>query len=413
MSSNYSTGLGDWLQPGKKEARERAQQVQKRRLEAAAQVTDLETALNDAVFAIELDKNEYQDSDVKVLQAPLDRARLLLNGLYVDVSEINNAPMPEIITPPEAYQYMQTALRIESRANDVRALLKEAEQVRVNLEKPKQTAQGAITISERKRLQANAQLSDMRAIVQEMQIGRAENAPEMAAAFLAADREITTANQLIAAAQQALNRKGWREANDLAERSGRLYSSAQEKFETIKQAGQKFSHVAADAQKMLDRSLQKLNDAKAYLLARANLISGEPTGYLQKSVQRIGEARRALLSQPPQPITAYRLSEEANSLIDEALAQANDEISRIKNGRVEARRALKELQESIQTARSLLSSQKVVPVAANEMYKQARGEYERLADTKVDELKPEQLDKVIEAASSASQVAQRSSKLLS
>lgn len=412
MSSNFSSGLADWLQPGKKEARERAQIVQKRRMSAAALIHDLETALNDATFGVELDKNEYQPSDVAKLQAPLDRARQLLNTIYTDLTEINNRPLPEMVTEIEAYQLMQPVLRVESRVNEVRSELKKAAEIRDSLDLPRQTAKSNIEAAERKRLQNASALQDTRQIVRQMQEGRAENAPEVAAAFLTAEREITTANQLVQAAQLALTRKGWREANDLADRANRLFGSAQDKIESVKAAGQDFAHAAADAQVLLDRALQRLNEAKTQLTAKATLISGDPNLYLQKSVQYLGEARRALKQNPPQAMTAYRLATEGNSLIEEALAQADDEMRRLKNGRIEARAALQQLHEAILAARTQLSNQQVVPVASNDMYRQARREYDRLYDAKVDELKPDELEKIAGAAQAATRLAEQASKLL-
>ena len=404
--------MADWLQPGRKEGRERAQAVQKRRLQAAALVPDLKTLLGDTAFGLELDKYDYQASDVTKLQAPLDRARQIVNCIYNDLTEINNTQIPEKISEMEAYQLMQPALRVESRAREVREAVKQAADFKNNLDVPKQNAKGQIDIVERKRLQTSSIVQDTRNIVRQLQEGRAENAPEIAAAYLTAEREITAANQLISAAQQALARKAWREAFDLSQRAGYLFGSAQEKIETVREAGQEFAHVAADAQALLDRTLQKLSAARTELTAKAALISDEPDFYLQRSVQRIGEARRALKQTPPQAMSAYRLATESNSLIEEALAQAKDEMQRLKSDRSEARQALRELQETVQTARSQLSSQRVVPVASNEMYRQARHEYERLADTKIDELKPDALEKVIGEVKAATDLAAQATKLL-
>jgi hypothetical protein len=412
MSSNFSNGVADWLQPGRKEARERALAVQKRRLSAAALVHDVETSVSDAVFGLEIDKLDYQASDIAKMQVPLDRAKQTLSAIYNDLTEINRNEMPERITEMEAFQLMQPVLRIEARLNEARDLVRQAGELKAQFDGPKQNAKGNIDNIERRRLQVANDLQECRTAVRQLQEGRAENAPEVAAAFVTAEREATAANQMIAAARLALPRKAWLEANDLAVRAGRLYNSSSEKLETVRQAGEQFSHIAGDVQALVERTLLKLNTAKTELAAKASLVSGDPESYLQKSVQRLGEARRALKQTPPQPMTAYQLANESSSLIDEALAQAKDEMNWLKNSRLEARKALQELQESVQIVRSQLSAQKVVPVASNDMYRQARREYDRLSDVKVDELKPAQLEQVIKEAEVASRLAQQAAKLL-
>lgn len=412
MSSNFSGNLADWLQPGKKEARERAQIVQKRRFSAAAAVSDMEQQLNDAVFGLELDKTDYQASDVTAMQAPFDRARQVISSIYHDLTDMNNTPVPAQISEMEAYQLMQPVLRVESRLNEVRNYLTQGNELKTKYDLPKQNAKGQVDTAERKRLNTASTLPNTRNFVQQMQSGRAENAPEMAAAFLTAERETTAATQLVQAAQQALSRKGWRDAVDLSDRACRMLDSAQERLRTIEIAGEQFAHAASDAQALLDSVLQKLQEAKVQLTAKAALLSNEPNDYLQYGVQQIGEARRALKQNPPQALAAYRLATEANTLIEEAVTQASEEVQRLKNNRLEARKSLQELQEAVQTARSQLSSQRVVPVAANELYKQARSEYEQLYDTKVDELKSDELERTVKVAKAAIRLAQQATKML-
>lgn len=412
MSSNFSGNLADWLQPGKKEARERAQVVQKRRFSAAAAVSDMEQQLNDALFGLELDKTDYQASDVAAMQAPFDRARQVISVIYTDLAQMNNTPVPDKITEMEAYQLMQPVLRIESRLNEVRNFLTQGSELKTKYDLPKQNAKGQVDAAERKRLHVSGMLQDARSIVQQMQSGRAENAPEMAAAYLTAERETVAATQLMQAAQQAVVRKGWREAVDLSDRAARMLGSAQDRLHTIEIAGEQFAHAATDAQALLDSVMQKLQDAKTQLTAKANLLSNEPNDYLQYGVQQLGAARRALKQNPPQAINAYRLASEANTLIEEAVMQANDEVQRLRNNRLEARQSLQELKEAVQNAGSQLSHARVTPVAANELYKQARSEYQQLADTKVDELKADELERTVKVAKAAIRLAQQATKML-
>jgi hypothetical protein len=144
-------------------------------------------------------------------------------------------------------------------------------------------------------------------------------------------------------------------------------------------------------------------------------LSSDPHVYLQAAIQRIGEARRAIKSNPPQYVSCLRLSKEAISLITDTVGQAAVEVEQLKTGRLAAREGLRQLQEAVQLTRITLNSQKSVPVKANELYTQARNERDRLTERgqKLDSFKPGQLDKFVAEIEATIKKAQEATRLAS
>jgi len=391
------SNFADWM-PGAKDAKTRAEMVNKRRMTASALVTDLNTAFEDLKLTMELEAGEYQPADLALIKAPLERAQSLLNNLFSDIQEITLHAVPDRITDQQAFQFVQPALRIESRAMEMRRWLEETRYKKAELDKPRQAAGGSIERVQHKRLQAEANFSEVRGLVEQMKQAGAENYPEVSAALITAQRELVTAQQLVEGARQAVLRKGFREAEDLVSRAQRLFDSSGAKFDMIRLAGADFAHAAEDADDALAEAMRGLNEAKTTLTARASLLSSDPNIYLQAAIKKIGEARRAIKTNPPQYVTCMRLSKEAISLIEDTVSQAAREMERLKTGRVTARETLRQMQEAVQLTRITLNSQRSVPVKANNLYTQARNERDILVEQsqQIDSLRPEQLDKFIE-----------------
>ncbi|NWJ96857.1 MAG: hypothetical protein HXX20_13820 [Chloroflexi bacterium] len=406
--------MADWM-PGAKEAKARAEAITKRRMLASALVTDLNTEFEDLKLTLELEADEYQSADLASLKVPLERAQAVLDNLFRDISEITGRPLPERVNDQQAFELVQPALRIESRVAEMRHWLEETRQKKTELDRPRQTASGKVEAVQRQRLQVDATFSEMCNLVEQMRLAGAENFPEVSAALITAQRELLTAGQLVDGGRQALQRKGYREAEDLALRSQRLLESCSAKFDMIRLAGTNFSHASQDAEDALTEALRQLTEAKALLTARAALLSSDPNVYLQGAIQRIGEARRAIKINPPQYVTCLRLSKEAISLITDTVAQAAVEVEQLKTGRLAAREGLRQLQEVVQLTRITLNSQKSVPVRANELYVQARNERDRLTERgqQLDSLKPGQLDKLVEEIEATIKKAQEATRLAS
>lgn len=402
--------------PGVKEARARAEAVHKRRMTASASVTDLNTELEDLKLALELEASDYQPADFASLKSVLDRAQAVMDNLFRDINEIQAHPVPERLNDyRQEFDLVQPALRIESRAAEMRHWLQETRAKKAELDKPRQTAGGNIELAQRHRLETEAEFSEVKSLVEQMREAGAENFPEVSAALLTAQRELSTGGQLVDGARQALSRKSYREGDDLANRARRLFESSQSKIGMIKIAGADFARAEQDAAKALNEALRKLNEAKATLTARAALLSDDPNTYLQAAVQRIGEARRASRATPPQWVTCLRLSKEATSLIEITVTQAANEVEKLKTGRMAARETLGQLQEAVQLARITINSQKSVPVKANNLYIEARNLRDRLVEQsqQLDTLKPFQLDSLVEELRSALQKAQEATRLAS
>jgi hypothetical protein len=408
--SNFS----DWM-PGAKEARVRAEAVNKRRMAASALVADLNTELEDLKLALELEANEYQPTDLAAIKSPLSRAQAVMDNLFSDVKEITFKSMPDRITDQQAFELVQPALRIESRAVEMRRWLEEVRQKKTELDRPRQSAAGNVEQGQRHRLQVEAVFNEMRNLVEQMRQAGAENFPEVSAALITAQRELTTGGQLVDGARQAILRKSYREAEDLANRAQRLFDSSTSKLDMIRLAGADFQNASQEADDALALALRKLNEAKATLSARAALLSSDPNVYLHAAIQKIGEARRAIRATPPQSVTCLRLSKEALLLIDDTVAKATGEVERMKSGRMNAREGLRLLQEAVQTARITLNSQKRVPVKANELYTQARNERDRLLEQgqQLDSLKLPQLEKFNVDAQAALKKAEEATRLAS
>jgi hypothetical protein len=406
--------MADWM-PGAKEAKVRAEAVNKRRMAAAALVTDLNTELEDFKLALELEAGEYQPADLAAINALLARAQGVMDNLFQDINELSARPMPERINDQQAFELVQPALRIESRSGEMRRWLQETRQKKEELDRPRQTASGNVDNAQRRRLQVDATLREIQNLVEQMRQAGAENFPEVSAALITAQREILTAVQLVDGARQVILRKSYREAEDLAMRAQRLFDSAAAKLDMIKLASADFANASKDADDALAEALRKLNEAKATLIARVALLSGDPNVYLQAAVQRIGEARRAIKANPPQYVSCLRLSKEAISLIEDTVTQAATEVDRLKTGRLNARESLRQLQEAVQLTRITLNSQRSVPVRANELYVQARNERDRLLEQskELDSLRVVQLEKFNLEVQQALQKAQEATRLAS
>ena len=74
--------MADWM-PGAKEAKVRAEAVNKRRMAAAALVTDLNTELEDFKLALELEAGEYQPADAAKREPTGSRGRHCQHAAFV------------------------------------------------------------------------------------------------------------------------------------------------------------------------------------------------------------------------------------------------------------------------------------------------------------------------------------------
>jgi hypothetical protein len=407
------SSFGDWL-PGAKEAKTRAEAVLKRRTAATALTTDLDLDLQDLQVSFELAEKDYQPGDLADFRTALERAQSLMAQIYNDVSMIADNPVPERITDGQAFELVQPALRIEARAQEVRKVFEKAHQVHRELSKPRENAAGMIAEAEQRRLQTEIALTSCRTIAQRLKAAYSEVYPKVEAALLTAESETQAANQMVTSSRQALNRRSWREAHDLARRSITLFESASGKFDLIRQADSDYGQAAQEADDVLAAALRRLNEVRATLTSQAALLTNDPNYYLSAGVQRLGEARRAYKANPPQYVTALNLAKEATALLDQAVIQANDEIEKLRRNRQEARQNLALLNEAVQNLRITINSQRSVPTKATRYYEQARAERTRLAprEAEIDRLSLPQLVELATAARQALQAAQEGLKLV-
>lgn len=399
--------------PGRKGDEMRAKDVYRRLMAASAMTTDLSLEVDALKTDLELAELDHQPQDLKTLRSYLDKASDLLNTIYLDVNEITGQQLPERVSDMEAYQFVQPALRIEAKAQELRQWLTRANDAKTKLDQPRVNSDKIMTAAERKRLQADAELAEARRIVSALQASRAENYPEASAALLTAEREIFAGSQMVHAAQQAIGRKAYREAVDLAERSQKILDSGINRFFTIKQANQEHTRAADAADEALQKALQRLQEAKNTLAVRASLLTQDPNAYLQSVVQRIGEARRAFRANPPQHMTTYRLATEALTLIDDILSRADEETRLIRDSRINARQLNQQLLDAVLEVRQLINSRQSVPVRANELYTRARAERDRLGQTDIDDLSFGELKIHIAKTQVAIQTAQDAIQLIS
>jgi hypothetical protein len=377
----YFTG-----EDGKKEQKARAEDVQRRLMSASAMTHDLDLEYNELKFWLEIDGQNFQPSDLKNIQSYTEKAYDLLQSIYMDVNQISGRPTPERLKIQEANELVQPALRIEAKAREFKQWVEKAKQAKDKLDTPRMNAADVLALADRKRLQAESELAQARQQVWELEAGRAENYPEAKAALTTAEREILAGTQMVQAGHQALLRKSFREAYDLAERSQKILESGIGRFVTIKFAIDKNRQASTDAEDALDKALRRMQEVKDILAARAKLISTMPQTYMQSAIQRIGEARRACKSNPPQFMTAFRLANEGLTLLDQALERANEETRNLRSARLKARELSRQLSEAVAEARSLINNRQTVPVRANEMFRKARDSRERLAAQDIDEL---------------------------
>ncbi|MBN9387196.1 MAG: hypothetical protein J0I20_04015 [Chloroflexi bacterium] len=405
------SNLGDFL-PGSKEAKIRAESVTRRRTTAAALTTDLDLELQDLQVSLQLDSKEFSstDADMVNFKRTLDRAQAIMAQIYADINLIADHPVPERITDQQAYEYVQPAYRIESRANEVRRWLAEASKYRDALGKPREEAADKIEAAENQRLQVESALANSRQVADRLKAAYAENYPQVEAALATASSEVLAASQMVTSARMALGRKSWREAFDLARRSSTLFDSAAAKFQLIQNAAQDYGQAAQDADDALALALRKLNEARSFFNEQARLINSDPAFYLSAVVQRIGEARRAYKGLPPQPpqyVTALRLAREALVLLEQAQDRLTSEVRRLQQSRLDARENLNALNTSVQDLRYTLNAQRSVPLKAKELYEKARQERDKLfpREKEIDQLTLPQLVELAAAAKAALQTA--------
>jgi hypothetical protein len=396
----------------KNEAQERAEVVSKRRSAAAALVTDLDTEFADVRISVELDGPGYTPADQKSLTGSLDKARQLLEKLYVEVQQISFHPVSDRITEPEAYALMQPALKIEAMAVELRQWLQRVRDAKSKLDRPKTEVDGQAKAAEVSRLNVSAGLDQARMLIEQMRQARAENYPECSAALLTAEREATAANQLLVASQQALGRYAYREALDLTQRARSMLDSAQSKLDMIKAAGVKFEKAHDEADDALNKALARLQEAKQELTQHIVDLEADPNTYFFGAVQRIGEARRAIKSDPPQNLTCYRLSNEALTMIEDALQRARQGINTLREGRVNSHSLLHQLQETVYEVRLRINEKQAVPVRAKELYSQARSEFDRLAALEIQTLSLTEMEDFTSSATYALKLAESARALL-
>lgn len=403
------SNLGDFL-PGSKEAKMRAEAVSHRRMSAAALTTDIDLELQDLQVSMQLDSKEFSttDADMVNFKRNLDRAQSIMAQIYNDINLIADHPVPERITDQQAYEYVQPALRIESRCNEVRRWLGEAAKYRDALGKPREEAADKIEAAEGQRLQSEQALANSRQVADRLKAAYAENYPQVEAALATASSEVMAASQMVTSARMALGRKSWREAFDLARRSSTLFDSASGKFQLIQSADQDYGQAAQDADDSLALALRKLNEMRSFFNDQARLVNSDPAFYLSPVVQRIGEARRAFKGIPPQPpqyVTALRLAREALILLEQAQDRLTQEVQRLQQSRLDARENLAALNDTVQNLRYTLNSQRSVPVRAKELYEKARLERDKIypREKEIDQLTVPQLVELVAASKLALQ----------
>ncbi len=404
--------MSDFFGTGKKEGLDRAKAVSQRRSLAMTMTTDLDSELAEVRVTLELDAPTYQPSDLESIKKPFSQAQRLMDEIYAEVNMIMGQTMPDRLTDTQAYEFVQPALRIESKAAELRNWLKQAREVKAKLDRPKTQIQNSLTLADRKRLSAEAELSQAHNLVDQMKEARAENYPQASAALLTAEREISAASTMVNAAQQAVLRNAYREALDLTQRAASMFDSGINKLGTVKIAGRDFERAADTADDMLQKALSHLQEAKTELTDRAAILSADPNTYFSAAVQRIGEARRAFKATPPQAMTCYRLATEAITLIDDALERAREEVRRLRDGRINARSLLQKLQEAVADTRLAINEKQAVPIKAKDLYTSARDERDRLLQLVIDKLSLDELDQFASIANLALKQAETAAGML-
>lgn len=368
----------DWLMPGGKEAKIRAEAVTKRRNSASALVSDLDLEMDDLRVSLELDSKDYPAADLKKFRDLVERCNSLMQLIYGDVTFMAQRPVPERITEQQAFELVQPALRIEGRVPEVKQLFEKARDARRELTQPRDEAAGHIADAERRRLQAEIDMAALGGVIEQLKAAYAENYPQANAAFQTASSEVKAASQMVSSARQALDRKSWREANDLARRAGVLFDSAASKFSLIRTSQSDYTSASQEADDAIQDALQRLNIARTRLQEQGAILSHEVNYYLGPAVQRLGEARRAYHAKPPQYVTALRLAKEALTLLEQGITTANEEVYKLSGARMEAHSLLTQLNDAVQNLRVTLNSMRTVPVKANELYTKARDVRDRL-----------------------------------
>lgn len=407
-SGSYWTGGGN----SKKEEKARAEDVHKRLMAASAMTHDLDSELSELKFWVEIEGIQFQPQDVKSVKSYVDKAYDLLQSIYMDVSEFSGRPELERLSIAEANEAVQPALRIEAKAREFRQWLTKAREAKDKLDMPRNNAATVLEQAERKRLQSEAELSQARRQIKDLELSHAENLPEAKAALITAEREILAGSQMVQSGQQALMRKSFREALDLGERSQKILDSGISRFVHIKFALEKNNQASGDADDALAKALQRLQEAKDTLAARAKILSQTPNNYLQTAIQRLGEARRAFKSNPPQFMTTYRLANEALTLIDEALERANEETRYLRDSRSTTRQLSQQLNDTLIDLRSTINSRQAVPVRVNELYIKARDRRDRLTGQAIDNLSVPELTRLSVDLQAALKTAQDALTLL-
>lgn len=405
--------FGDFL-PGAKEGKMRAEAVMKRRNSAAAMTADLDLELQDLQVSLQLDSKEFSPAEMANFKTSLERAQSIMAQIYNDVNEIADRPVPERITDAQAYEYMQPALRIESRAQEAKRWFAEAAKARDILSQPREEADDKITAAEGQKLQAEQALDSAREVAARLKAAYAENYPQVEAALTTAASEVLAASQMVTSARLAVGRKSWREAYDLARRSATLFDSAASKFQLIQSADTDYHQAAKDADDALAEGLRRLNASRPFFAEQAKIIAADPIFYLHPVVQRIGEARIAYKGNPPQYVTALRLAREALILLEQAQDRISMEVGRLQQNRLDARENLSALNECVQNLRYTLNSQRSVPVKAKELYEKARAERDKIypREKEIDQLGVAQLVELVAAAKLALQNAREGLALI-
>ncbi len=376
--------------------------------------TDLSFELENLKVSLELDQKDFKPDDLSKFRTVMSRALHLMDQIYSDVTLIADKPVPERINEMQAYEFMQPALRIESRTGEVRRLLEQANLARQEVGRPREEADGNLAKAEQSRLQSEIDLANSRKIAGDLKAAYAENYPQVQAALLTAETEFRAASQMVTSSREALGRRSWREANDLARRSITLFESAAYKFQLIQRSNLDYSQASQQADEALKDGLKQLTTTRKLLTSQAAVLSHSPDHYLASAVQRLGEARRAFLAAPPQYVTALRLAKEARSLIDQGQAQAMDAVYKLKQTRLDAQLVLTSLNEAVQELRVSINAHRSVPVRANECYTKARTERDRLQsrESEIEKLDLPQLVELTTTARLALQIAQEGLKLI-
>ncbi|MEI7556040.1 hypothetical protein [Candidatus Chlorohelix sp.] len=397
---------------GKKEAQDRAEAVSRRRNLAAAQVTDLDSALAEIRISTELDAPYYRPSELDSLKKLVERGQLMLDDLFKEVAQMTVSSVGERITEQEAYMLVQPALRIEAKAAEMRQQLQRATDLKKKLDRSRQNVDQSLDNVEKKRLNVDSALANARSVVEQMGLAHAEKYPETSAALLTSEREASAATQLIIAARQSNQRSVFHEALDLCQRADSMLDSAMTKLDSIKLAGKEFEKAAGEAEQTLQKALSRLQEVKNELDSLTPVIKIDPNTYLFDAIQRIGEARRATKANPPQDLTCYRLSVEALNLLEDGLQRAVQEANRFKELQANSRSLVQQLQQAVISLRVTINEKQAVPVRASEFYSKAKDARDRLVQINIDSLSLTELEELASSVSFALKLAERGLALL-